>query len=85
MDKQIMKAQQKYPDVEKVVKESEEVKQEYISNIVEEVKKDWIQDEKQLNQKDQNYIKQKIEAMIMKLNKHRGNETSKSINNKEAL
>ena len=69
MKKHIMKAQQKYPDVEKVVKESEEVKQEYINNIVEEVKKDWIQDEKQLNQKDQNYIKQKIEAMIMKLNK----------------
>ena len=33
MDKQIMKAQQKYPDVEKVVKEFEEVKQEYISSI----------------------------------------------------
>ena len=67
MDKHIMKAQQKYPDVEKVAKESKEVKQEYISNIVEEVKKDWIQDEKQLNQMNQNYIKQKIEAMIMKL------------------
>ena len=80
-----MKAQQKNPDMEKVVKESKEVKQEYISNIVEEVKKDWIQEEKQLNQKDQNYIRQKIEAMIMKLNKHRVNETSLSINNKEAL
>jgi len=69
MDKHITKAQQKYPEVDKVAKESDDVKQDYINYIVEEVKKDWIQDEKQLNQKDQNYIKQKIEAMIVKLNK----------------
>ena len=85
MDKHIMKAQQKYPDVEKVVKESEEVKQEYINNIVKEVKNDWIQEEKQLNQKDQNYIRQHIEAMIMKLKNQRVNETSLSSNNKETL
>ena len=79
-----MKAQQKYPDVEKVVKESEEVKQEYISNIVEEVKMDWIQEEKQLKQRNQNYIRQKIEAMITKWKKHMLNATSPSINNKDA-
>ena len=48
MDKYIMKTQQKYPDVEKVAKESKEVKKNTSAILL----NDWIQEEKQLNQKD---------------------------------